>query len=86
VNKEDLAPLTASDVWAVGAYTPSGTTQTQTLTMNWNGTEWTQVASPDNGNPNVLLSTSTIPGASIVWAVGTSGACCTRNPLVLQNG
>jgi hypothetical protein len=76
----------ASDVWAVGAYTPAGTTETQTLTLNWNGTEWTQVASPDNGNPNVLLSTSTIPGASIVWAVGTSGSCCTANPLVLQNG
>jgi hypothetical protein len=76
----------ANDVWAVGAYTPAGTTQTQTLTLNWNGTDWTQVASPDNGNPNVLLSTSTIPGASIVWAVGTSGSCCTENPLVLQNG
>jgi hypothetical protein len=76
----------ANDVWAVGAYTPSGTTETQTLTLNWNGTEWTQVASPDNGNPNVLLSTSTIPGASIVWAVGTSGSCCTANPLILQNG
>jgi hypothetical protein len=76
----------ASDVWAVGAYTPAGTTQTQTLTLNWNGTEWTQVASPDNGNPNVLLSTSTLPGTSIVWAVGTSGECCTDNPLVLQNG
>jgi hypothetical protein len=76
----------ANDVWAVGAYTPAGTTETQTLTLNWNGTEWTQVASPDNGNPNVLLSTSTIPGASIVWAVGTSGECCTENPLVLQNG
>ena len=76
----------ASDVWAVGAYTPAGTTETQTLTMNWNGSKWTQVPSPDNGNPNVLLSTSTIPGASIVWAVGTSGECCTENPLILQNG
>jgi hypothetical protein len=76
----------ASDVWAVGAYTPAGTTETQTLTMNWNGTAWSTVASPDNGNPNVLLSTSTIPGASIVWAAGTSGSCCSQNPLVLQNG
>jgi hypothetical protein len=75
----------ANDVWAVGDYEPAGTTETQTLTLNWNGTAWTQVASPDNGNPNVLNSASTIPGASIVWAVGTSGACCTENPLILQN-
>ncbi|MGD0560201.1 MAG: hypothetical protein ABSA93_35195 [Streptosporangiaceae bacterium] len=76
----------ANDVWAVGSYTPAGTTETQTLTLNWNGTEWTQVTSPDNGSPSVLLSASTNPGASIVWAVGSSGECCTENPLILQNG
>ncbi|MGA2826318.1 MAG: hypothetical protein ABSF03_09340 [Streptosporangiaceae bacterium] len=34
----------------------------------------------------VLDSTSANPGASIVWAVGSSGTCCTANPLVLRNG
>jgi hypothetical protein len=86
----DLSGVTtsnaANDVWAVGDYTPAGATEAQTLTLNWNGTDWTQVASPDNGSPSVLLSASTNPGASIVWAVGTSGECCTENPLILQNG
>jgi hypothetical protein len=76
----------ANDVWAVGNYTPSGTTETQTLTLNWNGTAWSTVASPDNGSPSVLQSVSTNPGGPIVWAVGFSGSCCTENPLVLENG
>jgi len=76
----------ANDVWAVGYDTPAGATEAQTLSLNWNGTAWTQVASPDNGSPSELYSTSTKPGASIVWAVGSSGVCCTENPLVLQNG
>ncbi|MGD0705632.1 MAG: hypothetical protein ABSA02_37835 [Trebonia sp.] len=76
----------ANDVWAVGLYTPAGATGAQTLTLNWNGTAWAQVASPDNGSPSELHSASATPGASIVWAVGSSGTCCTENPLVLQNG
>ena len=37
----------ANNVWAVGADTPAGTTTQQTLTLNWNGTAWTVVASPN---------------------------------------
>ena len=76
----------ADDVWAVGYDTPAGATQAQTLTLNWNGTAWTTVASPDVGSPSVLNSVSTNPGAAIVWAVGDSGASGSFNPLVLQNG
>lgn len=76
----------ANDVWAVGSDTPSGASGSQTLTLNWNGTAWTQVASPNSGSASKLCSTSTTPGAGIVWAVGSSGACCSLNPLVLQNG
>jgi len=76
----------ANDVWAVGSDTPTGATQAQTLTLNWNGTAWSTVASPDNGSPSVLRSTSASPGTSIIWAIGTSGTCCTENPLILQNG
>jgi hypothetical protein len=88
---DDLTGVTtsnaASDVWAVGYYTPSGATEAQTLTLNWNGTAWTTVTSPDNGSPSLLFSAATNPGAAIVWAVGYSGTCCTgENPLVLQNG
>ena len=76
----------ANDVWAVGYDTPAGATQAQTLTLNWNGTAWTTVASPDAGSPSVLNSVSTNPGAAIVWAVGAGGASGSFNPLVLQNG
>ena len=76
----------ANDVWAAGSYVPAGATQAQTLTLNWNGTAWTTVASPDAGSPSVLNSVSTRPGAAIVWAAGESGASGSFNPLVLQNG
>jgi len=76
----------ANDVWAVGVTQPTGATEGQTLTLNWNGTAWTTVASPDNGSPSILQSVSTNPGGPIVWAVGFSGSCCTENPLVLENG
>jgi hypothetical protein len=75
----------SNDVWAVG-YQVSASGSTQTLTLNWNGAAWTTVASPDNGSPSVLSDVSTNPGSAITWAVGHSGARCTENPLVLQNG
>lgn len=76
----------ANDVWAVGVTQPKGAAQGQTLTLNWNGTAWTTVASPDAGSPSVLNSVSTKPRAAIVWAVGESGTSGSFNPLVLQHG
>jgi hypothetical protein len=76
----------ANDVWAVGITQPKGATQGQTLTLNWNGTAWKTVASPDVGSPSVLNSVSTRPGAAIVWAVGESGTSGSFNPIVLKNG
>ena len=74
-----------NDVWAVGADTVPGTTTQQTLTLNWNGTAWTTVASPNVGSDRVG-AVATNPGAAIVWAVGGSGTSGSFNPLVLQNG
>jgi hypothetical protein len=76
-----------NDVWAVGDYTPAGSTVVQTLTLNWNGNTWNTVASPNGGTgSSVLYSVATTPGASIVQAVGTSGAYQALNPLAMQNG
>ncbi len=75
----------ANDVWAVGADTVPGTSTQQTLTLNWNGTAWTTVASPNVGSDRVG-AVATNPGAAIVWAVGGSGTSGSFNPLVLQNG
>jgi hypothetical protein len=74
----------ANDVWAVGVTQPAGATQGQTLTLNWNGTTWTTVASPDAGSPSVLNSVSTNPGGAIVWAAGESGISGSFNPLAME--
>jgi hypothetical protein len=75
-----------NNLWAVGYDTASGATKAQTLTLNYNGTSWSTVASPNQGSPSVLTSVSTTPGAAIVWAVGESGTTGSFNPLALQNG
>jgi hypothetical protein len=74
----------ANDVWAVGETLPAGSTQGQTLTLNWNGTAWTTVASPNAGSPDGVGSVSTNPGAAIVWAVGFSGTSGSFNPLAME--
>jgi len=74
----------ANDVWAVGVTQPAGTTEAQTLTLNWNGTAWSTVASPDAGNPSVLNAVSASPGAGTVWAVGESGESGSFNPIGME--
>lgn len=75
-----------NNVWAVGVFTPAGTTGSQTLTLNWNGTKWSVVASPNPASLNKLNAVATNPGAAIVWAVGNIGQSGSFNPLVLRNG
>jgi hypothetical protein len=71
----------SNNVWAVGHDTIPGKTQVQTL--NWNGTTWATVASPNaTAGSSLLVSAATAPGATIVQAVGYSGAHgeLTRSP------
>jgi hypothetical protein len=75
-----------NNVWAVGADTPAGSSVRQTLTLNWNGTTWNVVASPNTGSTDGVGAVATNPGAAIVWAVGESGPPGSFNPLVLENG
>lgn len=76
----------ANDVWAVGSFTPAGSISPQTLTLNWNGTAWSVVPSPNPTSFDGLNSVATQPGAAIVWAVGATGQSGSFNPLVLRNG
>jgi hypothetical protein len=77
----------SNNVWAVGYYTPAGSSVAQTLTLNWNGNAWSTVASPNGSTgSSVLSSVATTPGAAIVQAVGYTGVYQALNPLVLQNG
>jgi hypothetical protein len=77
----------SNNVWAVGDYTPSGSSVVRTLTLNWNGNTWSTVASPNGSTgSSVLFSAATTPGAAIVQAVGYTGTSGALNPLALQNG
>lgn len=61
------AAVSATDVWAVGnTFVPD-----RTFTMNWNGSAWTVVASPNRGNVgDDLDGVGQIPGSPDAWAVG----------------
>jgi hypothetical protein len=63
------AAVNTDDVWAVGAY--FNFQNFQTYTMQWNGSAWTAVASPNWGNgSNALFAAAPIPGTNDIWAVG----------------
>jgi hypothetical protein len=79
-----VTATSAGNVWAVGYDTPSGATEPQTFTMQWNGTSWTTVSSPDSGSASRLVGASTTAAAASVWAVGYSGTTGSFNPLVLE--
>jgi len=61
------AAIDATDVWAVGnTFLPD-----RTFTMNWNGSVWTVVASPNRGTTgDDLNDVARIPGSADAWAVG----------------
>jgi hypothetical protein len=64
-----VTALSPSNIWAVGWF--HGSTA-RTLTVHWNGTSWTQVASPNaasSGNSNLLLGVA-VASSSSTWAVG----------------
>jgi hypothetical protein len=66
-----VTAISPSDVWAVG-YTVSYDDPYQTLTMHWNGAEWSIVDSPNYTFPgayNALLDVAAV-SANDVWAVG----------------
>lgn len=59
----------ANDVWAVGQYEDVDSVE-HTLTERWDGSQWTNVASPSPGRKyNVLTGVSAV-SANDVWAVG----------------
>src|SRR5262245_9549106 len=65
---ESVAGLSPTDVWAVGSYANGA--DTQTLTMHWDGTQWTIVPSPNVGANSTLSSVtvSRFQPSNGVWA------------------
>lgn len=66
-----VTALASDDVWAVGYYSDSNFVK-HTLTMHWNGTEWSIIPSPNVGGDkleNELRSIGAVSPTDI-WAVG----------------
>ncbi len=80
-----VAVVSATNAWAVGDYS-NGTTE-RTLILHWNGTSWTQVASPDpDASSNFFLRGVAAPSASRAWAVGYSNGTTQQTLILSWNG
>ncbi len=63
----------SNDIWAAGYYNQLAEYGEHTLTMHWNGTQWSIIPSPDAGTGyNYLYGIEAI-APNDVWAVGRSG-------------
>jgi hypothetical protein len=63
--------VSGTDCWAVGEYGATGI-QHRTLALRWNGSSWSQVATPNPGGPPGawFLAAVSCTAASNCWAVG----------------
>ena len=64
-----MAAISANDVWAVGAYVNSKQIY-QTLTEHWNGSSWSIIPSPSQGEEDILTGVTAI-SSNDVWTVGS---------------
>ena len=76
-----VAALSANDVWAVG-YRGGTKSETpiETFILHWNGSAWTQVASPNIAAGANQLFGITVIAANDIWAVGSAAG----TPLALH--
>jgi len=63
-----ITAIASNDVWAVGYVVASGGRH-QSVTMHWDGTQWTNVPSPGSGLSSELFGVAMLPSGE-VWAVG----------------
>ena len=69
---EGVSAVSGSDAWAVGTYRTNDTTgATRTLILHWDGTAWTQVASPSPSTSGNGLNGVSAVSASGAWAAGS---------------
>ena len=73
----------ATDAWAVGAYGTSA--GAATLIEHWNGTAWSQSASPSPSSTLNILTSVTATSGTSAWAVGTDRSSSnTEETLILR--
>src|SRR5204863_313716 len=67
-----ITAITANDIWAVGWFFSSITSQT--LTLHWDGVTWNLVPSPSVGTRENSLWGVGAHSSNDVWAVGFSSS------------
>ena len=65
-----VAAVSANNIWAVGYY-ESPDLLDLTLIEHWNGTHWSVVSSPNEGEANILNAVASVSGTRELWAVGS---------------
>jgi hypothetical protein len=85
---EDIAAVGSNDIWMVGSVDALNG-GTWTLTMHWNGTQWTQIPSPNVPMPSggfysQGLDSVVALAANNVWAVGYYRVGNVQHTLILH--
>jgi hypothetical protein len=78
-----VAATSARNAWAVGT-TSDGINGEKTLTLQWNGTTWTTVPSPNGPLLINGLSGVAATSATDAWAIGGNGGNGESNTLILH--
>src|SRR5207244_6914887 len=66
-----IAAVSANDVWVVGYYAETNTSDTQALTMHWDGNNWAVIPSPNPaGSYDSELYSVDALASNDVWATG----------------
>jgi hypothetical protein len=82
-----VTALSSTDVWAVGSTLDFTLGELeQTVTLHWDGANWSVVGSPNRGTGSNLLEGVDSPGTGLVFAAGTfrQGFAGTNRTLVLE--
>jgi plastocyanin len=67
-----IAAVSPNNIWAVGSYGPNGSRRT--LTMNWTGSKWLVIPSPNVGAGENRLNAALAIASNDIWAVGYAGS------------
>ena len=67
---EHIQAFSPTDAWAVGNAANSAGTGSTVAAVNWNGTTWTQVATPFSTTNNLNVNAISGDSASDIWVVG----------------
>ena len=86
LNLTGVSATSATDAWAVGYFTPTGSAVGQTFIEHWDGTSWTQVSSPNaSTNTNFLSGVAALsPSAALAVGAAFETNSNLQNPLAEQ--